>query len=132
MKSQLIPPQSKKGKYRQQLGRLGEELAVRYLESHDYRLVTRNFKARYGEIDLIALDKNILVFLEVKTRIGRKFGRPEEAITPRKLREVILTARYYKMLHPELPEAMRIDVIGIELDFDHTLKSFNHILNVTL
>ncbi len=118
--------------HKQRLGKIGEDLAVEYLRKHGYRILERNFKKRYGELDIIALDGKTLVFVEVKTRIGREFGKPEEAVTPWKLREVIQTAHFYKMLHPELPESLRIDVIGIELDFDETLKYFNHIQNVTL
>lgn len=117
--------------HKQLLGKKGEELAATYLEQHGYRIIDRNFKARYGEIDIIAIKDAILIFIEVKTRVGRMFGLPEESVTPKKLNEVVGTARYYKLLHPELPDAMRIDVIGIELDFDETLKYFNHIPNVT-
>lgn len=121
--------------HKQSLGKKGEDLAVAHLKDKGYRLLERNFKKRYGELDIIALDHQksgtVLVFVEVKTRIGREFGKPEEAVTPWKLREVVQTAKFYKMLHPELPESMRIDVIGIELDFDETLKYFNHIQNVT-
>lgn len=113
------------------LGKKGEDLAASYLTKHTYQIKERNFKARYGEIDIIAVKDGVLVFVEVKTRVGRAFGLPEEAVTPRKLREVVGTAQYYKLLHPELPDAMQIDVIGIELDVDETLKYFNHIENVT-
>lgn len=115
----------------QSLGKLGEDLACEYLSKHGYRILERNFKRRYGELDIVALSGTVLVFIEVKTRIGNSFGLPEEAVTPRKLREVIKTAGFYKLLHPELPESLRIDVIGIELSFGETLKYFNHIQNVT-
>lgn len=117
--------------HKQLLGKKGEDIASSHLQNHGYRIIERNFKARYGEIDIIAIKENTLVFIEVKTRVGREFGLPEEAVTPRKLHEVVGTAQYYKVLHPELPDAMRVDVIGIELDFDETLKYFNHIENVT-
>ncbi|MBI3385925.1 YraN family protein [Candidatus Gottesmanbacteria bacterium] len=121
---------------RQRLGKLGEDLAIEYLRRKGYRILERNFKKHYGEIDIIALDPQksgtVLVFVEVKARRGRSFGSPEEAVTPWKLHEVVRTAQYYKMLHPELPDAMRIDVIAIELDPGYTLKYFNHIQNVTL
>ncbi len=115
----------------QLLGKKGENFAADYLKRHGFRIIDRNFKGRYGELDIIALDGKILVFIEVKTRIGRTFGMPEEAVTPRKLREVIQTAQYYKLLHPELSDSLRIDVIGIELNVDETIKYFHHIRNVT-
>lgn len=120
---------------RQLLGKKGEDFAAQYLARHGYRILERNFKKRYGELDIVALHKtsryNVLVFVEVKTRIGHEFGKPEESVTPRKLAEVVQTAQYYKMLHPELPISMRVDVIGIEFDWDETLVYFNHIQNVT-
>ncbi|TSC53980.1 MAG: putative endonuclease, partial [Microgenomates group bacterium LiPW_16] len=94
------------------LGKRGEELAVRYLQSHGYRILTRNFRSKFGEIDIIGLDGKILVFIEVKTRWSKKFGPPEEAVTPWKLKSIIKTAYYFKMLHPELPESLRIDVVA--------------------
>ena len=115
----------------QLLGKRGEELAAEYLVGHGFRIIDRNFKARYGELDIIAIQGTVLVFIEVKTRVGREFGLPEEAVTPRKLAEVLKTAQYYKLLHPNLPESLRIDVIGIELFSDETIKYFNHIRNVT-
>ncbi|OGG31239.1 hypothetical protein A3A63_00285 [Candidatus Gottesmanbacteria bacterium RIFCSPLOWO2_01_FULL_46_9] len=117
--------------HRQVLGKTGEDLAVSYLQKHGFRIIERNFKARYGEIDIVSIDSGVLVFVEVKTRIGDEFGKPEEAVTPRKLREVIRTAEYYSLCHGGLPEAMRIDVIGIQLTPDGKVVSFNHIRSVT-
>lgn len=71
------------------------------------------------------------MFVEVKTRKDESFGKPEEAVTPRKLREVIQTAEYYVVLNPTLPTSIRIDVIGIILDAENSVKYFNHIVNVT-
>lgn len=113
------------------LGFYGESLAASYLETHGYRILRRNFKARYGEIDIVAVKDNILVFIEVKTRIGEQFGKPEEAITPRKLREVIQTSLYYASLHPELPEALRIDLVAIALTEERTLTYLKHIENIS-
>ncbi len=117
--------------HKQLLGKRGEDLAVSYLQNHGFRIIERNFKARYGEIDIVSLKDGVLVFIEVKTRIGTAFGTPEEAVTPKKLRDVVRTAEYYKIGHRGLPDAMRIDVIGIQLDDHEQIISFNHIENVT-
>lgn len=117
--------------HKQSLGKTGERLAEAYLVQKGYRILERNFKKRYGELDIVALHDKTLVFVEVKTRIGKEFGLPEESVTPWKLREVKRTSLFYKSIHPELPDALRIDVIGIELDIDESLKYFNHIQNVT-
>lgn len=125
-------PTPNKSLHKKRLGKIGEDLACEYLQNHQYKIVERNFQKRYGELDIIAIKDKTLIFVEVKTRIGRKFGLPEESVTPRKLREVVQTAHYYKLLHPELPDRMQIDVIAIELETDETLKAFRHIENVTM
>lgn len=119
--------------HKMKIGKLGENIATTYLRDKGWKIHQRNFKARYGEIDIVAQDTEILIFVEVKTRIGNAYGTPEEAVTPRKLQEVVQTAQYFKMLHPNLPDSLRIDVIGIVLDPE--AKSpiyFNHTENVTL
>lgn len=118
--------------HRQLLGKLGEDFATDYLRKQKFIILERNFKKRYGEIDIIARQGQVLVFIEVKTRIGRAFGLPEESVTLRKLQEVKQTALLYKSFHPELPEQMRIDVISIELHADHSIANFKHIPNVTI
>ena len=65
---------------RHEIGKLGEELAVGYLQKQNYKIIERNFECRQGEIDIIALDKNELVFIEVKTRTSIKYGKPAEAV----------------------------------------------------
>lgn len=115
----------------QSLGFYGEDLATAFLRKKRFRILKRNFKARYGEIDIIAIDRDTLVFVEVKTRIGREYGLPEESVTPRKIRELKKTAEYYKLKHPELPELLRLDVVAIELDEDRKLLSLRHIPNAS-
>ena len=117
--------------HRQSLGKFGEKLAADYLSKRGYRILERNFKARYGEIDIICTKDNTLIFVEVKTRIGEKYGKPEESVTPKKLREIVKAAQYYKLTHDHLPEALRIDVIAIQLDDQNTVASFRHIQSVT-
>lgn len=96
-------------------GDKGEKLALEFLKKRGYRIIGRNFHSRVGEIDIIALEGNTLVFIEVKTRWSKKFGSPQEAVTPRKLHSIAKTANYYKILHPNLPDEMRIDVLAIKL-----------------
>src|SRR5688572_24918000 len=116
---------------RQQLGRLGEELATQFLIKSGFRIIARNFKARYGEIDIIAVQNDTLVFVEVKTRTSFLFGYPEEAITPRKLKEVIRTGQLYVSLHNNLPSQLRIDVLAIVLTDAGKVESIKQIPNVT-
>ena len=100
---------------RQGLGRTGERLAAEKLESCGYRLLQRNFRCRYGEIDIVAEDGDDLVFIEVKTRRGDSYGRPEEAITVRKRHRLVKVATYYIGLHAGTERSWRIDVVAIQL-----------------
>ena len=100
--------------------RLGEDYACLYLQKHNYKIIERNFRKSYGEIDIVAIeetkkDGKILVFVEVKTRTSNAFGSPLEAITYWKLKELIKTAQYYKLTHPRLPESLRIDAVSVTL-----------------
>lgn len=81
-------------------GSLGERETARYLEAHGYEIVARNFRTRFGEIDLVAKDSRYLVFVEVKTRDTGAIGHPFEFITAAKQRKVILAAKAYLMKFP--------------------------------
>jgi putative endonuclease len=95
------------------LGRQGERVAEHYLRRKGYKLVERNYRCPIGEVDLILLDRRVIVFVEVKTRSDHSFGTPLEAVEIRKQHRVIRAAQYFlnqKGLHHR--EA-RFDVIGI-------------------
>jgi len=76
-------------------GEWGEERAARYLKKKQYRIISRNYSSRYGEIDLIARYKDTVVFVEVKTRAGSAYGRPGEAVDYAKQQKMIKTAMTY-------------------------------------
>lgn len=69
-------------------GNKGEGIASNYLDNKGYRIVERNFRTRFGEIDIVCWDKDILVFVEVKTKIGHDFGEPEDMVNKNKLKQV--------------------------------------------
>ncbi len=100
---------------RKGLGRTGERLAAEALTRRGYHILERNFRCCYGEIDLIAEDGHELVFVEVKTRRGTAFGRPEEAVTPRKQRKLVEIATYYLDLYACADRAWRVDVVAVQL-----------------
>src|SRR5437868_218552 len=100
---------------KQLAGIKGEDLAASFLRKKGYTIIDRNFHARGGEIDIIALESNTLVFIEVKARSTSQFGSPLEAITKWKLNSIIRTAQFYKVTHPQLPNSMRIDAVAINL-----------------
>lgn len=106
---------------------LGENAACQHLIKKGYKILERNFRKGYGEIDIIALDKKTLVFIEVKTRSTTLYGTPFEAISPYKLRLLIKGAEFYRyILHPELPEDMRIDAIGVTVK-NGTVTGIEHL-----
>jgi len=100
-------------------GKLAEDFAARLLSSKGYKIIDRNFRSRFGEIDIIATKGDCLIFIEVKARWSLKFGRPEEAVTAEKIRKITKTAEYYSMLHPK---SLRIEVLALEIE-DGNLKS---------
>lgn len=113
------------------LGKIGEDIAEKYLKSQGLRIIERNFSKRYTELDIVANDKNTLVFVEVKTRIGQSFGLPEEAVTAWKLKTLIRSAHYYNLLHPQNTQSMRIDVVSIILTENYDVERLKWIKNIT-
>ena len=99
--------------YRQALGRWGENLAANYLIQKNYAIVERNVRTPYGEIDLVARQGLVTIFVEVKTRSSERYGYPESAITSSKQAHLIAAAQSYLQGHPELDGDWRIDVIAV-------------------
>lgn len=99
---------------KQQLGLAAENAACHYLQQQGLRLITRNFHAKQGEIDLIMLDKNTLVFVEVRFRSRSEFGDAAASVTRNKQQKIIATAYYFLHHHPQyLNLAARFDVVAI-------------------
>lgn len=99
------------------IGRLGEEIAEKYLKKRGYEIIERNFRSkRWGEIDLVAIENDVTVFVEVKTRLSTDYGEPQEAVTPYKLQTLTRAGQYYKLQHPNTPAALRVDVVAIILN----------------
>ncbi len=104
-------------------GRFGEDYAASLLKEKGYRIVSRNFRSRFGEIDIIAICDWVVVIVEVKTRYSLKFGHPEEAVTKQKLNKIRRTAEYFSITHPTLPKKMRIEVVAIEISSGKIISS---------
>ncbi len=111
--------------------RTGEDFATSFLRKNGYKIIERNFRKGYGEIDIIALKNEILIFVEVKTRISIKFGAPFEAITPWKLKSLVKTAQFYKSLHPALPQSLRIDAVSVKLSNDNSVEKIEILENIS-
>jgi len=97
-----------------EFGKWGEKKAVEYLLKMGIKIIDRNYRTHYGELDIIGLENTQVVFFEVKTRSNDSFGYPEESINIRKQEHLVNSAEEFIQLHPELGEDWRIDVIAIE------------------
>jgi len=97
------------------IGAQGEEIAARYLLSKKYEILDRNYRCRHGEIDIIARRKNILIFVEVKTRRSCAFGSPLEAVSLKKQRSISSVAQAYLQHNRLFGSAARFDVIAVLL-----------------
>lgn len=112
-------------------GKYGEDIAVNYLIKNKYKIIERNYHfSRYGEIDIIALDKNTLCFIEVKTRSNNKFGTPFEAVTKAKLDKIRKSAIAYVANSKTSFKTFRIDAISILLYGDTDTPQITHIKNI--
>jgi len=114
---------------RQELGKLGEKLAKKFLKKRGYHIRETNFRCRRGEIDIVARKKNYLVFVEVRTKSNLDFGTPEESITQSKKEKLITSALTYINTHKNLPSLWRIDVVAIEVDDKGKTKRIDLIEN---
>ncbi len=101
---------------RQDVGRMGEKLARDFLKKRGFRILETNYRCREGEVDIVAQDKEYLVFVEVKTRTSQDFGIPEESITPAKEKRMIAAAQHYRQAQDDPPPLWRIDFVAVELE----------------
>lgn len=105
---------AQKNFYKKLLGRVGENAAVKELKKQGYKILERNYKTRTGEIDVIARDKSVIAFIEVKTRTSDACGAPSEAITAAKRRKYGLTAAAYLVKNGLTEAECRFDAVEVE------------------
>jgi len=117
------------------VGKIGEDLAKKYLEKEGYKILEQNYKTRYAEIDLVAekamkfLNKKTLVFVEVRTKIGENFGSPEDTINKAKLWKVLQNAKSYTAFK-KWDGPARIDAVCIVLKPDYKIDRLTHHENI--
>lgn len=107
---------------KRRLGFFGEGRAVRYLKKNGYKIVARNYRTPFGEVDIVASKGDCLAFVEVKARSGDLFGRPNEAVRRDRQRRYIDSARYF-FTGREVDCVVRFDIIEV------MGKKINHIEN---
>ena len=112
-------------------GQLGESLAKEFLKKKGYKIIDANYRTKLSEIDLITQFKDIMVFIEVRTRTGDKFGMPEQSLIRKKINKVIKNAQMY-MKYKGYTGRYRIDAVCVVLDNNKKLLRLNHYENITM
>ena len=115
----------------QSLGSFGEKLAANYLKEQGYKILSHNFRTKLGELDIIALDADILCAIEVKTRSSRAFGLPEEFINRTKLEKMRQCLEIYQAKFKTRSQSLRLDLLVIECP-DNKVSRLELIKNIFL
>ncbi len=116
---------------KKEVGRLGEDSACNYLEKEGYKILGRNYKTKYAEIDIVAKKREELVFVEVRTKTNENYGSPEESVNREKMRRLKRSALGYVQKN-KYYDCYRIDLICVVLDKQGEIKRFTHHENITL
>jgi putative endonuclease len=101
---------------RREVGILGEKIAGDFLRKRGYHILETNYRCPEGEIDIIARDKDCLVFVEVRSKTSAEFGSPEESITRAKIQRLAAVTARYRQSHQNMPSSYRIDIVAVEMD----------------
>lgn len=117
------------GRETNKTGILGEDMALEFLRHKGYKLVCRNFRTPFGELDIVARHRGFIVFIEVKTRTGSSLGPPFLSVTRNKQVHIIKNALCYLKKCGRIDSNWRIDVISVKLDRAGGLESIEHIEN---
>lgn len=111
------------------IGDIGEEKATQYLKKKGYKILDRNYRCRFGEIDIVAKYRDYIVFVEVKTRRCCSYGRPVESINSLKINRILKTLNFYLTEKRIYDQNIRIDAIEVFLNDSKDIK-LNHIENI--
>ena len=110
-------------------GRAGEDAAASYLEENGIKILEKNFRSRLGEIDIVAMDGDTLIFVEVKTWASYGIDALEYAIDAKKRHKIIETSKYFLSLHREYRYmAIRFDVIFVSSGITHLASAFTELV----
>ena len=113
--------------FNKDIGALGENISENYLKNLGYRILDKNFRCKCGEIDLIAINKGYICFVEVKTRYGINYGTPAESVTSSKKKKIYKTAQVYILMKNIINFNFRFDVIEVLLNSTNNDFLVNHI-----
>ncbi len=96
-------------------GKSGEDLAVLFLKNEGYRIIERNYRCPLGEMDIVAADRDVLAFIEVKSRRNAKYGDPQLAVGVKKQQKLSMVAQYYLKERRLLNRQARFDVVAVRM-----------------
>lgn len=99
----------------QKFGKDAEALAAKALKKDGYKILEKNYRSRWGEIDIIAKDDDTIVFVEVKARMSETYGNPKESVTIGKQKKISNTARFYLKENKKFDSRARFDVVAINI-----------------
>lgn len=117
--------------YKIKLGKKGEELVEKYLVKNNYNIICKNFYTKKGEIDIIAIKDNLLIFIEVKTRTNYNYGSPCMAVNYKKKKHMKYAAKVFLYLNENMKNyEIRFDVIEVMINYNNGI--INHIKNITI
>lgn len=114
-------------------GTIGETIAADYLVKHGFKIIEKNFHTKWGEIDLIATHDDKLIFVEVKLKVGDKFGAPEEMIGWAKIRQVKRAAQFYLLTKKEVVQKYnmyRVDAVCVVINNQGEVERISHYENL--
>lgn len=114
------------------IGRIGEDEGIKFLNLHGFKILQRHVTSHWGEIDIIAEEKNKLHFVEVKTRIDTRFGLPHESVTPRKIHSLKRAIDFFLLKNKFKQYKLSLDVISIILDAEYNVLKLKFFENVQL
>ena len=113
--------------YKKLIGEFGESLARDYLISKGYRILNMNYRNRFGEIDIVCMNKDLLIFCEIKSRYSNSFGFPIESVTYYKQNQIIKLSKLYSMSKKYFDYNIRYDIIEIIFNNWNSSYIINHI-----
>jgi putative endonuclease len=120
-------------KFNRAIGKLGEDMAAKYLIENGFQIIEANYSTKFGEIDLIATKDNILRFVEVKLKKGDLYGTPEEMIGLNKIGRVRRMSEFYLLENPDMArvyQAYSIDAVCIVINEDEQVERLNYYENI--
>lgn len=116
--------------HNQKIGKIGEDLAADFLTKKGYKIIDRNVKIGYQELDVVALEKNEFVFIEVKTRTSLKYGSADESLNHKKIKNLKFAILQYLAVNKVKTKNVRLDLVAIDINQTTNNANIKHYSNI--